>query len=172
MPTVFPLSYDPTTARAIAFVATWALAVPLVLVVVAIARDAQRRRSLVEATIAAGATAALVELAALAFVHDRPFVVHHVAPLVAHAADNGFPSDHAAAAGLAVAFLWRRSRASAAIALVAALLLGAARVAAGLHWPVDIAGGYATGALGAVVGTIFSRYLVARLGVTALETAQ
>src|SRR5579862_7570003 len=29
------------------------------------------------------------------FIYDpRPFVVEHVKPLIAHAADNGFPSDH------------------------------------------------------------------------------
>jgi undecaprenyl-diphosphatase len=130
---------------AIAFCASWGLLVPVALVLVAIARETRWRAALVEAVAGGLATLVLVKLAGLVYAHPRPFVVHHVLPLIAHAADNGFPSDHSAAAGLAVAFLWPRSRLFAAIAIVFGLLVGVARVAAQLHWPIDIAGGYSFG---------------------------
>jgi undecaprenyl-diphosphatase len=148
-----------TGVYAIAFVATWCLLVPVTLVLVSVARSANRRAAIVEATLAGFATAALVKASALLYAHPRPFVVHHVLPLVAHAADNAFPSDHAAAAGLAVAYLWTRSRPSAVIALTFALLIGAARVAAQLHWPIDIIAGYAFGITGGIVALNVSRRL-------------
>jgi len=139
-----PAAADPL----IAFCASWGLAVPVLLVLVAIVRDVHRREAIVEAALGGLATVVLVKLSGLIYAHQRPFAVHHVLPLVAHAADNGFPSDHSAAAGLAVAYLWPRSRLSAYIALAFGLLVGAARVAAQLHWPIDIVAGGAFGLAG------------------------
>lgn len=68
----------------------------------------------------------------------RPFVVHHTRPLIAHAPDNGFPSDHALLTFGCAFLLLPFSRRAAGIAGVLALLVGIARVASGLHWPVDI----------------------------------
>ncbi len=128
------------------------LVVPGALVLIAIARSAYRRAAIIEAASAGVATIGSVKVGALLYIHARPFVVYHTLPLLAHSADNAFPSDHAAAAGLAVAFLWTRPRAFALVALGFALLVGAARIAAQLHWPVDIIAGYAFGIAGAVAG--------------------
>ena len=147
---------------AIAFVASWGIFVPVVLVLISVARSANRRAALGEAALAALATVAIVKAGASFYVHSRPFVMHHVLPLVGHVADNSFPSDHAAAAGLAVAYLWTRSRLCAIIALVCALLIGAARVAAQLHWPIDIVFGYAFGIAGGIAAFVVSQHLVPR----------
>ncbi len=93
-----PVAADPL----IAFCASWGLVVPVLLVLLALVRDVHRRDAIVEAALGGLATVGLVKLGGLLYAHQRPFVVHHVLPLVAHAADNGFPSDHSAAAGLAV----------------------------------------------------------------------
>lgn len=143
---------------AIAFFTSWGLVVPVVLILSSIARDTRWRAAIVEAVTGGVATVLLVKLGGLAYSHPRPFVVHHVLPLVAHAADNGFPSDHSAAAGLAVAFLWTRSRLSASIAIVFGLIVGAARVVAQLHWPIDIAAGYAFGIAGGSVALFIFQY--------------
>jgi undecaprenyl-diphosphatase len=71
--------------------------------------------------------------------------------------DAGFPSDHAVMAGAATIGLWLVHRRLGEIAAVAALLMGFARVYVGAHYPQDILGGYA---LGALVG--FGGYLIAR----------
>ncbi|HCC83980.1 TPA: hypothetical protein DEP96_03985 [Candidatus Uhrbacteria bacterium] len=70
----------------------------------------------------------------------RPFVVGNFTPLVPHAADNGFPSDHTllVAACATLMFVYHR-KASYLIGLVA-LLVGLSRVAAGVHHLVDIIG--------------------------------
>jgi len=68
----------------------------------------------------------------------RPFVVQHVAPLIPHEADNGFPSDHTllcfACAFLLVPFSPRMIGPALLISVTVAL----ARVASLLHSPLDI----------------------------------
>lgn len=68
----------------------------------------------------------------------RPFVVHHTRPLIPHAPDNGFPSDHtlltAGCAFLIIPFSWPAGVAVMAVALV----VGLSRIACGLHSPLDI----------------------------------
>lgn len=95
----------------------------------------------------------------------RPFVAHPqtVHLLVHHPADASFPSDHAAAlAGITVAllaFVWQLGL----VALVWSLLVGAARVYVGEHYPGDIVAGYALGILAGllVVSFLRSRYAAA-----------
>ncbi|MDQ2730514.1 MAG: phosphatase PAP2 family protein [Armatimonadota bacterium] len=68
----------------------------------------------------------------------RPFVLHHFQPLIAHVADNGFPSDHTLVTAGCGFLLLAFSPPAAAIALVAAVFVGASRAACGLHSPLDI----------------------------------
>ena len=83
-------------------------------------------------------TYALGALASLFWYDPRPFVVENFAPLVAHAANNGFPSGHMLlAAGVAsIAFYYNRT-----LGLwmwLVAVIIGLARVLAGVHYAVDI----------------------------------
>ncbi len=81
---------------------------------------------------------ALARLAGLLYAHPQPFAAEGFTPLVPHAVDNAFPSDHTVIGGVfsSVAFLadWR----AGALLWALTLLVGASRVAAGLHYPVDI----------------------------------
>jgi membrane-associated phospholipid phosphatase len=89
----------------------------------------------------------------------RPFVAMHVAACVPHdPADNSFPSDHAAAGAYVTAFLGFVDIRWAAVALVGAVLVSVARVACLLHYPHDIAAGWAVGAIpGAIAGYYATR---------------
>ncbi len=77
----------------------------------------------------------------------RPFVVGHFTPLIAHAADNGFPSDHAMLCAAFAALLWPFDRRWSAAAWLVAVLVGSARVAVGVHHAADIAGSFLLAAL-------------------------
>jgi membrane-associated phospholipid phosphatase len=135
----------------ISVVAQWFLIVPAVIVAAVIYFRAQWTLDLVEAAAAGVLTIAFVKASGALRFEPRPFIVEHVRPLVAHAPDNAFPSDHLAACGLAFAYLWPRSKPLAAITLLFAAAIGAARVAAHLHWPIDIATGFVLGALAAAI---------------------
>lgn len=146
------LPFAPPVADVIALVAAWFLLGPLLLVIYAVVRRRAWRVDGIEGAIGGVATIAIVKISGALYFHVRPFVALHMTPLVAHAPDNGFPSDHLAACGLAFGFLWTRSRTFAILVLVFAAALGAARVLARLHWPLDIAAGFAEGILGSIIG--------------------
>lgn len=79
----------------------------------------------------------------------RPFVVTGIPPLVDVEPDNGFPSDHALQVGALVIGAWAlEPRAAPAYALAGSATL-LARLGAGLHHTLDIAGGLALMGAGA-----------------------
>jgi undecaprenyl-diphosphatase len=115
-----------------------------------------RRRTAQRAAMAAGLSAglalAVAQVVARLVDRPRPFVADpgaiHV--FVHHAADPGFPSDHATAAfAIAVALLLRQ-RTWGAIVLVFASVLALGRVAVGVHYPSDVLAGALLGTLVAV----------------------
>ena len=75
------------------------------------------------------------------FINDpRPFVVDHIKPLIAHAADNGFPSDHTLLTMTLAAIVFAYNKKFGIILFIIALLVGTARVLAHIHHPLDIFG--------------------------------
>lgn len=135
---------------AIRVLATWGLAIPVLLVAASVFLRRRWRKDALSAVAAGLTTIVLVKLAALHY-GQRPFVVEHIRPLIAHIPDNSFPSDHLAAIGLAYAYLWPRSKVFAVITLLAAILVGGARVAAHIHWPVDVIFGFCLGIAGMLI---------------------
>ena len=75
----------------------------------------------------------------------RPFVSEHFTPLVQHAADASFPSDHLAAMGAVVASAWTAARRLALATAAASLVVAFARVYVGVHWVTDVAAGFILG---------------------------
>ena len=70
----------------------------------------------------------------------RPFVELGFQPLFAHAADSSFPSDHTLAGVALVGPLLGPARRLGVVLVVWALVVGLARVAAGVHYPSDVLG--------------------------------
>jgi undecaprenyl-diphosphatase len=71
----------------------------------------------------------------------RPFVVAHTLPLIPHGVDNGFPSDHTVLCMTMAGVVALQHKWFGSVLIVLALLVGASRVLAGLHHPMDILGG-------------------------------
>ncbi len=110
-------------------------------------------------TVLAGIIALLLSrIAAKLYFDPRPFVSQHVKPLISHAADNGFPSDHALLTMTLTAATYFFSRKTAAIMLLLTVFVGLARIAARVHSPLDIAAGWLIGMLGAVAGYYLMRW--------------
>lgn len=80
----------------------------------------------------------IAKIASHFYMNPRPFVVDNFTPLIPHAPDNGFPSDHTllvAAVASVVTFLdIRKSLWFWIIAIAVAI----SRVAVGVHHPIDV----------------------------------
>jgi undecaprenyl-diphosphatase len=131
------------------------LFVALVVAVILVGMATRRRETVVTGVLAlAAAGSAVVAAAVVARAVDRPrpFVAHPrgVHLFAHHAADPGFPSDHATAAFAIAVALLLYSRRWGALALVAATILALTRVAMGIHYPTDVLAGAAVGALAAL----------------------
>lgn len=99
----------------------------------------------------------LSTLASHLYYDTRPFVTEHVTPIIAHAADNGFPSDHTLLTAFIGFTILLHSRVVGSVLLLIALLVGIARVAAHIHHPIDIAGSFVIAALSVAIVQLISR---------------
>jgi undecaprenyl-diphosphatase len=114
--------------------------------------------------VAALVALVLVQPIADAAKEQRPFVNHpEVHKLISHAADFGFPSDHATGAGAIAAGLLFLSWRLGLVTTLLALLISFSRVYVGVHFPQDVAAGLGLGAAVAVIGIFVVVPLLARL---------
>ena len=115
-----------------------------------------RRLNFTAQLLIAGALSYCLALLASKLIHDpRPFVTGHFVPLIPHSSDNGFPSDHTLLASFLAWSVLHYSRKLGLALLAVALLIGLARMAAGVHHSWDI--------LGSFVITAFASFIAVRL---------
>jgi undecaprenyl-diphosphatase len=105
----------------------------------------QRLQMLIGLVLAVIVAGILDKIAGKLYYDPRPFVSHSVKPLIAHAPDNGFPSEHTIAAMTISTFIYFYRKKFAMMAFILTLIIGAARVAAHVHSPIDIIGGLVIG---------------------------
>lgn len=144
----------PALATAVRLTAQWLLVVPVFVTLWAVVLRRQWRADILEAAVAGVLAVVFVKIAGAAYFHTRPFVVYGRPALIPHAPDNAFPSDHLAACGLAIGYLWTRNRALMLVAAISAVLIGAARVLAGLHWEIDVIAGLLLGLFAVAVARV------------------
>lgn len=115
-------------------------------------------------TVATAGVIALVlaRIASKMYYDPRPFVTQHVQPLFYHAPNNGFPSDHSLLAMALTATVYYFNKRLAGLMLVFTALIGVARVLAKVHSPIDIAGAWLIGIIGAVAGYYLVNYFWTR----------
>jgi len=128
-------------------------------------KDKNTKVKFIVSVIIAGIIAFILSRIASKFFYDtRPFVAQHVKPLFPHAADNGFPSDHALLTGTLTAAAYFFNKKYATGMLVLTILIGIARVWAKVHSPLDIAGGWVFGIVGAFAGYYLATWLIKKYG--------
>jgi len=132
----------------------------VVLIFAAFLASAWSWRKAVLTTSSLVAGYAVARIAGAFYHHVQPFAAQNFTPLIAHAVDNAFPSDHTVIAGVlaSVALLYNRTLGS--ILWILTIALGVARVYAGVHYPTDIIASVII-ALAVTFGahTLLSRYL-------------
>ena len=94
----------------------------------------------------------ITEVIRAVYYRPRPFIALDFTPLIAEANHGAFPSGHATFFFALAGIIWLLDKKWGWRFLIAASLMGLARVFVGVHWPLDILGG-------AVVG-IFSVWAV------------
>lgn len=104
-----------------------------------------------------------ITLAGMLYYDPRPFVAQHIHPLFAHAADNGFPSDHAALTMFLAVCVLFCSRLWGGALVVNALLAGTARVLAHVHSPLDIVARFVFAAVAALLAHWAAPWVVRKL---------
>ena len=77
------------------------------------------------------------------YVNPRPFVSEHITPLIIHSADNGFPSDHVIFTAALSSIVFSYNRKLGTVMFILTVLVGASRVAAGIHHWADVVGAIA-----------------------------
>src|SRR3954452_4206361 len=119
---------------------------------------AGRLRLGIEAVVGLAVLGLAIWIAGSLHVDPRPFVQDpSTAALFPHPADNGFPSDHAAAGGLLTALVVRHRRTPGVLIGVGAVLVAAARVAAHVHHVQDVVAGLLLGLVAGIVGILVTR---------------
>jgi len=97
------------------------------------------RNSILKLAVFAFPLAYIMALIASSLFYDtRPFVVEHVQPLIPHAPDNGFPSQHTLLGMVAATSVFVYHRKVGVLLAVLGVLIGVSRVIAKVHYPVDI----------------------------------
>jgi len=80
------------------------------------------------------------EIAGRIYYNPRPFVSGNFAPLIAHQANNGFPSHHTLLVSALSAIIFLFNRRLGFVLWVFTLFIGFSRVYVGVHHMVDILG--------------------------------
>ena len=143
----------------IILVAKYAVVIPVIAVAFEFIRLGRNRKLEFVVLLLASAvfTALLVKLATTLHQDPRPFVRDGVHPYFASSTDNGFPSDHTAfSAAIAFVVLYYSRPLGIGLAVLS-LLIGAARVIAGVHHGQDIIGGFVIAAISVSAGVLLLR---------------
>jgi len=105
----------------------------------------------------------LIKFIHLFYFEPRPFVAFHFTPIVAQIADASFPSRHATIAAI-IAFSYTIFQSKWALLFLPIMVwIGIARVYVGVHYPLDIIGGFITAIIALAIIVQIKRLIISRI---------
>lgn len=107
----------------------------------------QKSRNVINIAIATTLGYILANLLKLLIQADRPFVLFQNIQTLIPESGYAFPSGHSATIAAFAFAVFFKNKKLGYICFVAMLLIGLSRVVAGVHFPIDIIGGYVLGFL-------------------------
>ncbi len=96
------------------------------------------------------------QIAGKIYYNPRPFVAEHFTPLIDHAANNGFPSDHSLISFALASIVFLLNKQFGFILFFLAFLVGLSRIYVGVHHPIDVLASFLI-SIGVVF--LFDRYV-------------
>ena len=105
-----------------------------------VSKELQKKRVLILAIFALSIAFVTARIAGFLFYNPRPFVMGKIQPLIPHAANNGFPSDHVLLTMTIATTIFVYNRKLGIFLSIIALFVGVSRVLARVHNQVDIFG--------------------------------
>lgn len=123
------------------FTAQYLYVLPVIYLVVALLFSHSRKPLLAISICAFPIAFISAKLLGLFIQSPRPFVLENIQPLIPHATNNGFPSNHTLYAMTIAMIIFTFNRKIGIALSFIALLVGISRVYAKVHHPADIFGG-------------------------------
>lgn len=119
----------------------------------------KEKKALILAFLAIPIVVLLIKFIHIFFIEPRPFVNFHFSPLLDTEPDASFPSRHAGVmSAIAFSYTYLKSR-WAPLFLFLMLWVGISRIYVGVHYPLDILGGFLVGIIAAFFGLTLLRQL-------------
>lgn len=137
-------------ARLIIFIAF------LLMLILAFKRGTKEKKAFILAIISIPIIILLIKIIHLFYYEPRPFITYHFSPLFPYGADASFPSRHASMmAAIAFSYTYYKSKWTI-LFLIFMIWVGLSRIFVGVHYPVDILGGFLVG----IISLMLSKQLI------------
>lgn len=114
----------------------------------------EKKRFVVQAIVGAAIAVILAKIGSMVYNNPRPFVVGHFTPYFGHGTDNGFPSDHTLLSSFLGFLVLFYNKKYGYLLLLFAVLIGLARMKAGVHHGIDVLGSFVFAGIGAWLGSL------------------
>jgi undecaprenyl-diphosphatase len=123
-------------------------------------QKSSRKKILIFSAITLPVILVISKIASELYYNARPFVVDHFTPLISHAANNGFPSDHSLISFAFASIIFLFNRKFGLVLFFLAFLVGISRVYVGVHHLIDILGSFL---ISIIVIFLFNKYIKKRI---------